>query len=628
VSAAPVESSAELWRQLVRRGDLQDKGRDRELVRELADRLQLPTVVGMAEALATVPLEQFVVEFFRIAEPFAAMWQDLLALFERAAATTGSQQLDIRYDFGGPDPALDFDLNSFRSLVGRVVELMSPFDLRRAVDQRVLWNIYDAFGDRRLDDGADAGWREVAAAARSLRAEPFPTSLPSRPRSNDARLDGMLGELWILAGLVLEDLRTVFGHHGGYQQPPDRLGDVPSGMPIEVLRITESDYWLSFLLEATARAVPAGPTDLDRAVDGGLQAIADRLDAALEPLRNADPSLRSPQRVLEELLSLPLWQHRYDLYSNWVATRIVEALEDAGPIIHSARQRLDFSFSGTHLATFDRLGPRAHLWCEFRAPLLGESAGTRKANIQPDITLRQDPLTARLNPLVVECKQYAKPAYKSFAAALTDYAQGHSGATVILVNYGPGEQATVLDKVPPELRPRTAFVPMLRPGSSVALSRFTALVRGAVDLPTPPQPAATDPELTGSLGEPDVITLRWEQSPDDLDLHLLIGDSADWDIGYQFKGTLDGEPYARLLEDVRRPGGAEVIQVSRWLPFTYYVEVVNFSGQPALAAAQPTVEVGIGGETRVFHCPSDAPADRWLVCAIDGVTRTIITGGR
>jgi hypothetical protein len=67
--------------------------------------------------------------------------------------------------------------------------------------------------------------------------------------------------------------------------------------------------------------------------------------------------------------------------------------------------------------------------------------------------------------------------------------------------------------------------------------------------------------------------------------------------------------------------------VSRWLPLTYYVEVVNFSGRPALAAAQPTVEVAIGGDTWSFHWPSEASADRWVVCAIDGVTRTVIPGG-
>jgi hypothetical protein len=397
-------------------------------------------------------------------------------------------------------------------------------------------------------------------------------------------------------------------------------------MPFDVLRISESDYWLAALLEAMSRAIDADDVATVPILSGGtdLTMFADRLEAALEPLRNTDPSLRSPQRRLEELLSLPMWRHRYDLYSNWVTTRIIAALEDAGPILHSASGRIEFAFSGTHLATFDRLRPRVHVWCEYRTPL-ADPVGRRKGNIQPDITLRTDPITAGLTPLVVECKQYAAPDNESFAHALTDYARGHPDAAVVLVNYGPGREATVLDKVPAELRIRTACVPLLRPGSGAALSRFAEHVRRGVALPIREQPRSEkEPTPGGPAPGLDTIVLRWGYAPDDLDLHLIIGER--WHVNWQSLGSLSIEPYARLIEDVQHPGSAEIVEIAKWLPQTYRVEVINFSGRPPLADARASLELTIDGHTHVFTCPPDIAGGPWKVCTIDGRTRTIETG--
>ncbi|QIZ38027.1 hypothetical protein [Saccharopolyspora sp. ASAGF58] len=596
-----VTRGADLWKQLVERGDLREEDQDRELVTELVQRLRLPTDIPIREALVDVSTERLVREFFAVAEPFAAMWADLLALFERATAITGADQLDISFDFSGEDPKLTFDLQHFRRTVEIVRELMSPFDLHRT-DQAGLWNMVRAFGPNRPENNRSSRWPQVTAEV--LREGPFPEELPERPSSDEPRLDALLEETWQLTATVLHDARTVFGRRAAIYGDRDPLPAVPSGFPGNDLRVVISDYWFSSLLQAMARAMDAnvGPE------------LADVLEEALAPLRNADPGRRSAQRRLEELLSLPLWKHRYDLYSNWVTTRLVAALEDAGPVIHSARGRIEFLFSGTHLATFDKLRPRAHLWCEYRTPL-ADPVGKRKGNIQPDIALRQDPITADLVPLVVECKQYAKSDSRSFAAALTDYAHGHPAARVVLVNYGPGREKTIVDKVAGDVQDRTAFIPFFRPGSPAALDLFCREVRTAVGLPT----------LRDDLAETErdgagTVTLTWSSAPSDLDLHLLIGNPPRWTVDYRDFGSLDAEPFAQLEGDIRSPGGGEVVRIGKWLATEYLVEVVNYSREGVLANAVPTVEVTVDGRLHRFTCPQDVPLDRWRVCRIDGRT--------
>jgi hypothetical protein len=588
-----VTRGSDLWRQLVERGDLRQEGQDRELVTELVQRLRLRTDIPIREALVDVSVERLVREFFAVAEPFAAMWADLLALFERAAATTGADRLDISFDFSGEDPKLTFDLQHFRRTVEIVRELISPFDLRRT-DQDGLWNVVLAFGPNRPENNRSSRWPQVAAAAEVLREEPFPEELPERPSSDEPRLDALLEETWQLTTTVLHDARTVFGRRAAIYGDRDPLPAVPSGFPVDVLRVVISDYWFTSLLQAMVRALDA---------DVGPE-LADVLDEALAPLRNTDPDRRSAQRRLEELLSLPLWKHRYDLYSNWVATRLVAALEDMGPVIHSARGRIEFLFSGTHLATFDELRPRAHLWCEYRTPL-ADPVGERKGNIQPDIALRQDPITADLVPLVVECKQYAKADSRSFAAALTDYAHGHPAARVVLVNYGPGRERTIVDKVADDVQDRTAFIPFFRPGSPGALHLFRREVRTAVGRPT----------LRDDLSETErdgagTVNLTWSSAPSDLDLHLLIGNPPHWtSVDCRDFGSLDSEPFAQ-----------RVVRIGKWLATEYLVEVVNYSREDVLVNAVPTVEVTVNGRLHRFTCPQDVPPDRWRVCRIDGRT--------
>lgn len=118
-------------------------------------------------------------------------------------------------------------------------------------------------------------------------------------------------------------------------------------------------------------------------------------------------------------------------------TQIHESLRDCEPRVHTYDDELLFSFSGVHLATFDSVEPRLHLFTEMRSSIENPIGKGRKANIQPDYRILPDPVTRPEGTKhVVEVKQYLSPKYRSFGNAMVDYAAGCPNAEIVLVNYG------------------------------------------------------------------------------------------------------------------------------------------------------------------------------------------------
>jgi hypothetical protein len=609
------KSSAELWRLLETTGGLLagDDDYDRPLVDELRARLELPLDIPMEEALdaKNVTTEEFVDAFFHAVEPYVAMWSDLLALFERAAATTGDQNLRIDYRFGAASSLkLRFDLEHFRRVVEQIALLRARFDLRGDHVPSEFWAITRV---------VDVGWGPWTTAPTDVLerfrlacgpdSEAWPSELPQPPQSGDQTLDGLVNEAWMLFSAFLGALRAISRNHASLMRLDDqqRAAVVLFGATAAMLGVIESDYWLPTTVVTLSEGIR-------RLAPGQLQQVADDLDDALRPLRNLDPSLTAPSRRLAEFLQLPIWKHRYELYSNWVCAQVVAALDDAGPLIHAVDGAILFSFSGTHLATFDGFRPRLHVWTELRAPLDDPVGEGRTNAIQPDITLVADPITASRSPLAVECKQYKKASNKKFANALTDYAHGRTKAHVVLVNYGRARAENILPLVAADVQSRAHVIGDLRPGMSASVSAFQDEVRTAVGKRPFRQAVEQARPVLAQL------VLRWGAQPSDLDLHVLISspELGEVEVYYQNQGDLDEAPYCELEKDVTTGVGPEVVRISRWLPATYTVTVDNYSEDAPLAGSGATVELERNGTVEMFRCPDDLSESQWTVCSIDG----------
>jgi hypothetical protein len=228
------------------------------------------------------------------------------------------------------------------------------------------------------------------------------------------------------------------------------------------------------------------------------------------------------------------------------------------------------------------------------------------------MTLVFDPVTADNVPIAVECKQYRKANNKAFAEALTDYIRGLPAATAILVDYGSVRAATVLEKVPDNIRDRAVVISEFRPDRPLNLDTFRAAVRTRLGL-------AANPSVL------DSIELTWTAPPSDLDLHVTVPTTTgDVELFYENRGSEDTEPYAVLEEDVTRGERPERVTIYRWQPGRYQVKVRQYSDDGSVAAGGAQVTVHTTSESRSFASPALVHNAEWVVCEIDGTTGTIL----
>ncbi len=575
--------------------------------------------------------EEVIRAFLIEAEPFVMMWSDLLKLFERAAATSGQSNLQISYSFDDELPGLSFDLEHFRRDVRRAQEMVARHWF---TDNNLgsAWGLARAFEPIAggLFAEPDSGIEEVDTFVDDARdGAQWPRDLPLRPSPStpDPPFEALVEETWDLAARFLDGLRTSSTNHSGLQRDRSDTGPLLDEAPFAAVRQLESDYWLPALVRTVAQAAASASTALG-ADELGI------IEGQLEHFRNHHGH-RDLTSVIDSLLALPVWQHRYELYSNWVAAQVVEALKERSPTVHSDEGALEFRFGGTHLATFDGYHPRLHLWTELRAPLDNPVGKGRSAGVQPDITLRLDPLTSDRSPAVIECKHYGKPKNKEFGQALTDYARAHAGAHVTLVNHGRLNNATVLRYVASEVADRTSSLGDLRPDRPLVVQQFHDWVRTNVrEFERPDLHLAAEDESATEIGPANdqraaqvnnveaSVTLNWNAPPRDLDLWVAVpGPAGPTRVGWADKGKRFGFPYCALDRDVTDATGPETITIYRLLPGRYDVGVDVYDDHRH--APGSTVIVQVGEISCVFMWPEHVTGPRWHVCTIEGDTGQI-----
>ncbi len=609
------ENGSDAWQLLVAQGGLDPDRHDVELVASVAARLGVEpsTLPG---ALSDRSAEEVVRVFLDEVQPFVSMWTDLLRLFEQAQATSGASTLQIKYTFGEGQPDVSFDIDHFRrdlAVTRKVVARHWFTDDNLGGGWRVNQALDRLIGGARGSSPARAELDELRERTRS---NEWPESLPPRPDLDGAGppLVDLLGEVRDLAERFLAGLRQV---SVGYEElgVAGRGADVAGfdDASLQAVWHLESDFWLEDLTVVAKEA-------LQHWKPPGDESAIDDLGQALEPFRNAERNAEWISAV-ESFLALPLWRFRYELYSNWVATLVIEALGDRMPHVHSNDGVLEFSFSGTHLATFDRFEPRLHLWTEFRSGLDDPVGAGRTANVQPDMVLRLDPLSTIRVPLAVECKHYLRPNNKSFAHALMDYSRAHPSAHVVLVDHGRVNESTVHKHVDDDVVSRTSVVSELRPDRPDALKNFRRRVRDAVagfeSEPASSIAAVTD--RSGPCTDGTTVTLSWAAPPGDLDLRVdLCSDGDTTRVSYSNRGRVDSFPYCSLDDDVTDGSAPERVTIHRMVPFRYNVSVDVFSSDSPAPGATVTLTSGS------FECelkwPNSLQGGTWNVCSIDGTT--------
>jgi hypothetical protein len=396
-----------------------------------------------------------------------------------------------------------------------------------------------------------------------------------------------------------------------------RTDVTPGEERLVVLETLENDHFARGMVLAAYTAVE----QIERS--GSPDAADDLANALTELVERYPPTIAQRQiavKTLLEILNLPVFKHRYELYGAWVFTQLAAAWPP-GTELRVIDGVLRFPFKATVLADLLDTEPPACIVCELRTPLENPKGKSRKTAIQPDYSVLvgelpkdlQSGSTAELAVMDVECKQYKYPANRDFAYALEDYARGRPKSHVVLVSHGPLNSKTITDKVAEKVRDRTEAIAHLEPKNSEARQQLAALVLGQVSRNLVVSPVAAMRSLR--------VTLTWDRAPADLDLHLFV-EPGGTHISYETPGSLNAEPFAKLHEDAQSAPGEEIIEVAKCLNRRYVVAVNAYSRDRPLARSDARVRIDLEDTAREWACPSTGVGGWWHVCEFDALSGT------
>ncbi len=609
-----IGTATELWQQLVLDGGLQPSGWDRELVDALELRLGIGPPTPLEELLKVTSVEKLVLAILAELRPFGTMMADLLELFERHGARHSGAYVAIEFDFGRQGKNdLRFDLREFRDgrrALQHATATVRRWDWEEEAHWKLLQTLWGiaASTNSELSDPAARAWLD------RWEPERWPDRALEPPETSNRRLADRLAEVWELWRAIVEESRAAVAD-GSWKRLQRTEAVGPGEERLEMLERLENDHFARGVVWAAYSAVEqierSGSPDT---AEGLANALAELIERYPPTIAQGPVTVA----VLRDILNLPVFKRRYDLYGAWVFTQLVAAWPP-GAELHVVNGVLQFPFKATVLADLLDTDPPACIVCELRTPLESPKGKSRKAAIQPDYSVLVGELPEDLNDgsaaeiavMDVECKQYKSPANRDFAYALEDYARGRPKSHVVLVSHGPLNSKTITEKVASDVRSRTEALDRMEPMHLSARRQLAALVIGQVGRNLVMSQVAAMRSLQ--------ITLIWDRAPADLDLHLFI-EPGGTHISYLKAGDLDAEPFAKLHQDDQSAPGQEVIEVTRCLERRYVVAVNAYSEDRPLAGSDARVRIDVEGSVHEWTCPSAGVGRWWHVCEFDPVS--------
>lgn len=605
-----LSTGAELWREWERMGALRPQHYDRDVADRVRAALGSPssndlTVAELLAAAAWSPRD-LIHALAPVVSSFVGMMRDLLALLNRVDATAGTgENLRLVYEFDEGD-VIDESLANLRETVQRVENVMAMMpsltfrhDHAWSSPIRNSGSLDHAAALLGVDDGDLAHWR-------------FANGLPSPAPTGRVRVDDVVQRYLIVLDAVLDRLALRGDDAAEVREWLSATRDDPDATDVD-LEEAATDFWVLFEVAAVHRFVDE--------VRGGSRVTDDILDGIegwLAGFQSDEYEETMVERLVEELtdvLSLPVWGRRHELYSAWVASQIDQALERSRLEFVVTGGALRFPFRPTLLARLDPppsgSSPPSggiEFWCEVRSSATAPLGEGRKGGIQPDYRFLRTNAAGSETVAAIEVKQYLRPANKNPGEALRDYVVGLHSATVLLVAHGP-LGARVLDRVPASERHRALIHSHVR----VGCPHESAAFRDDIAKLFPP---ALEPPITR-------LELRWGRSTHDLDLHVLEPDGEE--TSWQSTSTR----HSSMRKDAF-DGGPEIVDVAvaRSGPLHVWVHLFSNDAASVRHAAPEVSFVRADGPALVLVPRTDAPVDearRWYVGEIDPHGRVLVS---
>ncbi|GAB5379680.1 MAG: hypothetical protein Alis3KO_05710 [Aliiglaciecola sp.] len=575
-----------------------------------------------------VSAEQLIRFLLSQLEPFSLMTKDILELLSAAGAQRGQDNIKISFNFDRDSEPLDLLLSEFSEQI-QTLSYNTAVIQERVWDYQALWEIFRIAGPHLADYGVhDAGGAHSNAYLRQWLKNysengVYDLVIPSRAKSGIQTLDDQLKPIFDVVNSILSAIME-------YASDREKLRSIPrekeesdkktTGFSFNELQHIESDYWAGATIDWIDRVLRAINEANQLSDDSKRNELLTDVYSGLEkviPKANGEKFVKQLTRQLLEILNLPIWKKRHDVYAVWVGSQIWQALKNDWHFkFHLKDQTLNFAFSGSHLATLykDDCNEVLAFWTELRTEHKDLPSGKRKNAIQPDYRIVAAPFeNAGTSLLVVEVKQYKRASKSNFVDAVEDYSAACSDAAVILVNYG-GVSESIRNALTDDAKRSSLMIGDVRPDKSKHTEIFTHQVSVLLD-------AAIQGQVQDALNCVfgfKRVELKWGQSPADLDLHLFRPYDTGICVDYNNR---EFEESIKLSEDVTNGYGPEIIELAGasgvWVVAVniYSSDAGSFAGSDAKVTLENHPLSG-KGNTEIRNS-SSKNGKWWGVCAID-----------
>jgi hypothetical protein len=575
----------------------------------------------------SISAQHLLEELLDIAAPYVRMWTDILSMFEAAGAQSTQRNLQMSFEFSAR-PSLKIDLSSFRKQVLSASALYRLRGLEKwgANPYSQLLNILSGRNPAKtertvldrtpVNESSVDRWLDMYQKERK-----YPAGRAPRPRSTHERVDAHLRTITLVIDTLVRECRLYDVRRFGLDPQFDVARPTLGYISPQTLKYVDSDDMAAEILRASwkwSEAIRSSCADPTLDIIGRV--------AELDAFFTDHPVTEVVhERAIADVLSLPQWRYRHELYAVWIASKAISVAGQNGARFNIVNGCLPFSFKAQQLAQLPMYSPPLHVWLEVRSPArrrkpLGKG---RKKSVQPDLQLFRGARTDGAETMcVVEAKQYLQSS-SSFSAVLRDYSFAHPGADVLLVNYGP--TAPSVYRTVSSAGRRVLPIGNCLPGHDgeaslrEELERSIARYYGDVDrdhMVNRKQPLSPAKPLAVTLYIPKRCQL-------DVDLHIFAigGDAPSHHIYYRNQQLPGG--HIQLSEDIRRGEGEERATISMSPDFEYHV-YVHIYDDPAEASMS---ELGVHvvctqGGTGIIQTtwPPGGAGAWWRVMSIVGRT--------
>lgn len=422
-----ITTASELWETWTKQNTLRPGDYDTDIADLVRAKIDLPDLshVRIPHELKAQdwPARKLIHVIKPALSSFSGMLNDLLGFYEKIDATkTDKDGLIIKYEFEDGS-SIDEELKHFRQKVSEVERIHQSLqsEITNAWSNPVLRHV-----DRLRINAFEKGMTSLDLSSRDEANDWLFSSEIPRPLLDDP----IFNEVLVIYPQVIRSFLMWASELGNTlnlarQNPSYGFSDDP--FPGGLL----SDYW--WIQEIGL--LTSLPELSEKLRQPEKDSLANELLSWLKDISSQMPNLEDQIQQISDVLQLPVWGQRFDLYSAWIASLIDSALDPNQIRFDVADGVLAFPFRETLLARIQTRRGEIELWTERRYRAKNLKGAGRKNHIQPDYVLvdgnHPDKAIA-----AIEVKQYQKPSDKNHGEAAHDYAHNLPDAEVIMVAHG------------------------------------------------------------------------------------------------------------------------------------------------------------------------------------------------